>query len=84
MSNLLSLQLSLNINSLGWFYSSLILFHINVNFRWDLTRYPTSPVTQHVLKKYLNFGEIVYEKVEKVGNSVASNKNIQDMKRKMK
>ena len=59
-------------------------FRFNFNYRWDLTRYPTSPVTQHVLKKYLNFGEIVYEKVEKLGNSVASNKNVQDMKRKMK
>jgi len=52
--------------------------------RWDLTRYPTSPVTQHVLKKYLNFGEFVVDKFEQVGKSVASNKSVQDMKRKMK
>ena len=46
--------------------------------------YPTSPVTQHVLKKYLNFGEFVVDKFEQIGKSVASNKSVQDMKRKMK
>ena len=47
-------------------------FFTNFEYRWDLTRYPTSPVTQHVVRKYLNFGEFVYEKVEHLGKSVAS------------
>jgi hypothetical protein len=34
------------------------------SFRWDLTKYPTTPVTQQLVRKYINFGEFVYEKVD--------------------
>lgn len=40
--------------------------------RWDLTKYPTSPVTQHVVRKYLNFGEFVVEKIAEFKSKITS------------
>ena len=66
---------------------------LNIRFlcRWDLTTYPgTSPMIRQILKKYLDFGEVAYGKMEQINNRIETriqnrlNRNIDKMERDMK